>query len=76
MPDSVGRGPAEGATIEFAVDVWIEQHPSEPGLWDDLGEHQLFQHVVRMSDGTLADVGQRHRREARPGPRPARSAAS
>ncbi len=52
VPDSVGRSPAEGATIEFAVDVWIEQHPSEPGLWDDLGEHQLFQHVVRMSDGT------------------------
>jgi hypothetical protein len=52
VPDSVGRGPAEGATIEFAVDVWIEQHPSEPVLWDDLGEHQLFEHVVRMSDGT------------------------
>ena len=52
VPHSVGRGPVEGATIEFAVDVWIEQDPSEPGLWDDLGEHQLFQHVVRMSDGT------------------------
>lgn len=52
VPHSVGRGPVEGATIEFAVDVWIEQHPDEPGVWDDLGEHQLFQHVVRMSDGT------------------------
>ena len=52
VPDSVGRGPAEGATIEFAVDVWIEQHPSEPDLWGDPGEHQLFEHVVRMSDGT------------------------
>jgi hypothetical protein len=52
VPDSVGRGPAEGATIEFAVAVWIEQHPDEPMLWDDLGEHQLFEHVVRMSDGT------------------------
>jgi len=52
VPHSVGRGPAEGATIEFAVDVWIEQHPDEPGLWDDLGEHQVFEHVVRMSDGT------------------------
>jgi hypothetical protein len=52
VPDSVGRGPAESATIEFAVDVWIEQHPSEPVLWGDQGEHQLFEHVVRMSDGT------------------------
>jgi hypothetical protein len=51
VPRSVGRAPAEGATIEFAVDVWIE--PSlAPNAWGEAGEHQLFQHVVRMSDGT------------------------
>ena len=30
VPDSVGRGAGAGATIEFAVDVWIEQHPTSP----------------------------------------------
>jgi len=52
VPDSVGQGPTEGATVEFAVDVWIEQDPAEPGLWGDPREHQLFEHVVRMSDDT------------------------
>ena len=52
VPDSVGRAPGRGRTIEFAADVWIEQAASTPNLWGDPGEHQLFEHVVRMSDGT------------------------
>ncbi len=52
VPHSVVRGPAPGATIEFGADVWIEQDPSEPVVWGDSGEHHLFEHVVRMSDGT------------------------
>jgi hypothetical protein len=51
VPRSVGRAPAEGATIEFAVVVWIEPG-SQPSPWGEPGEHQLFEHVVRMSDGT------------------------
>lgn len=51
VPRSVSRGPAEGATIEFAVTVWIDPG-SQPGPWGDAGEHQLFEHVVRMSDAT------------------------
>jgi hypothetical protein len=52
LPGSVGLAPAQGATIEFAADVWIEQAASAPNVWGDPGEHQLFEHVVRMSDGT------------------------
>jgi hypothetical protein len=49
---SVGRGPAEGATMEFSVIVWIEEDAaSGSGVWGDPGEHQMFEHVVRMSDG-------------------------
>ena len=51
VPRSVGGAPAKGATIEFAVDVWIE--PSlAPNPWGKAREHQLFEHVVRMSDGS------------------------
>jgi hypothetical protein len=52
VPGSVGREPLEGATIEFSVEVWIEQAASAPNVWGDPREHQLFEHVVRMSDGT------------------------
>jgi hypothetical protein len=52
VPHSVARGPAPEATIEFGVDVRIGQAPDEPVLWGDLGEHRLFEQVVRMSDGT------------------------
>ena len=45
------RAPAGGATIEFAVDVWIDAG-SAATPWGPAGEHQLFEHVVRMSDGT------------------------
>ena len=51
VPHSVGRAPADGATIEFSVVVWIEPG-SQPSPWGAPGEHQLFEHVVRMSDGT------------------------
>ena len=51
VPRSVSGAPVEGATIEFAVDVWIEPS-SAPNAWGEAGEHQLFEHVVRMSDGT------------------------
>jgi hypothetical protein len=51
MPNSVGRL-AKGATIlEFGITVWIE--PSDSlGPWGDTGEHQLFEQVVLMSDGS------------------------
>jgi hypothetical protein len=51
VPRSVSRGPADGATVEFAAVVWIEPAPGV-SPWGDPGEHQLFEHVVRMSDGT------------------------
>jgi hypothetical protein len=51
VPRSVSKAPAEGATIEFAVVVWIEPG-SQPSPWGEPGRHQLFEHVVRMSDGT------------------------
>jgi hypothetical protein len=50
VPLSVSRGPADGATIEFSVVVWIEPVPGG-SPWGEPGEHQLFEHVVRMSDG-------------------------
>jgi hypothetical protein len=51
VPRSVGGAPVEGATIEFSVIVWIDAGP-QSSPWGDPGEHQLFEHVVRMSDGT------------------------
>ena len=51
VPGSVGGAPAQGATIEFAADVWIEPGVG-PNVWGDAREHRLFEHVVRMSDGT------------------------
>ena len=51
LPSSVSRAPADGATIEFSVIVWIEPS-SQPSPWGEPGEHQLFEHVVRMSDGS------------------------
>jgi hypothetical protein len=51
VPRSVGRRPVKGATVEFATVVWIDPG-SRPGPWGEAAEHQLFQHVVRMSDGS------------------------
>jgi hypothetical protein len=52
VPGSVGPGPLPSATIEFCADVWIQPSPTGPNVWGDPREHQLFEHVVRMSDGT------------------------
>ena len=51
VPDSTSAGPPEGATVEFAADVWIEP-AGAVSPWGDAGVHQLFESVVRMSDGT------------------------
>jgi len=51
VPRSVSRGAVDRATIEFAAIVWIEPSPGV-SPWGEPGEHQLFEHVVRMSDGT------------------------
>jgi hypothetical protein len=51
VPHSVGGFPAEGATIEFSAVVWIDAGPAA-SAWGPAGDHQLFEHVVRMSDGT------------------------
>lgn len=51
VPDSVGRGPSSNATIEFSVIVWIDPS-STVSPWGETGTHQLFENVVRMSDGT------------------------
>ena len=51
VPDSTSAGPPDGATVEFAADVWIEP-AGAVSPWGDAGVHQLFESVVRMSDGT------------------------
>ena len=51
IPDSTSGGPPDGATVEFAADVWIEP-AGAVSPWGDAGVHQLFESVVRMSDGT------------------------
>ncbi len=56
VPGPVGAAPVEGATLEFAVEVWIE--PSAAGgAWGPAGVHQLFENVVRMSDDSWRLVG-------------------
>jgi hypothetical protein len=51
VPHSVSQAPLKDATIVFSVIVWID--PAEnPNAWGDPGERQLFENVVRMSDGT------------------------
>lgn len=49
VPHSVSLAPK--ATVEFAADVWIRPS-SGVTPWGDTGTHQLFENVVRMSDGT------------------------
>jgi hypothetical protein len=51
IPHSVGGGPLPDATVEFSVLVWIEP-AAGPSPWGEPGEHQLFENVVRMSDGS------------------------
>ena len=53
VPHSVSRGPLPEATIEFAVKVFIDPEQSAAGSqWGDARDYQLFEHVVRMSDGS------------------------
>ena len=53
VPRSVSRGPLRAATIEFAVKVFIGPEDSAAGSqWGDARAYQLFEHVVRMSDGS------------------------
>ena len=53
VPHSVSRGPLPAATIEFAVKVFIDPADSASGgQWGDARAYQLFEHVVRMSDGS------------------------
>jgi len=51
MPEAVGVAPVSGATVEFAVQVWIKPSPSG-AAWGDTGVHELFENVARMSDGS------------------------
>ena len=51
VPRSVSEGPLAEATMLFSAIVWIEP-AADPNVWGDPGEHQLFENVVRMSDGT------------------------
>jgi hypothetical protein len=51
VPHSVSRSPKNEATVEFSVIVWIRPS-SNVTPWGDPGTHQLFEHVVRMSDGS------------------------
>ena len=53
VPGSVSRGPAPNATVEFAVKVFIEPEASPAGgQWGAARAYQLFEQVVRLSDGT------------------------
>ena len=58
VPRSVSHSPKSAATVEFAVDVWIRP-TSNVTPWGEPGTHQLFEHVVRMSDGSwrLVETG-------------------
>ena len=51
VPDPVGKAPVDGATVEFAVDVWIKP-TAGPSAWGPAGVHMLFENVARMSDGS------------------------
>jgi hypothetical protein len=51
VPNSVSPAPPDGATIAFGVTVWIEAaDPVTP--WNDRANNDLFESVVKMSDGT------------------------
>jgi hypothetical protein len=51
VPHSVGGSPEQGATLEFSAIVWVDAGSAD-SPWGPTGDHQLFEHVVRMSDGT------------------------
>lgn len=49
--NSIPSGSFGSATTEFAVTVWVEPS-ADVSPWGPAAEHTLFEHVVRMSDGT------------------------
>ena len=49
VPHSVARAPK--ATVEFSAIVWIRPSAGVTP-WGETGTHQLFENVMRMSDGT------------------------
>jgi hypothetical protein len=51
VPHSTSAAPPEGATVEFAVKVWIDPATSV-SPWGEAAVHELFESVVRMSDGS------------------------
>jgi hypothetical protein len=51
VPHSTSAAPPAGSTVEFAVKVWIEPAGSV-SPWGEAAVHELFESVVRMSDGS------------------------
>jgi hypothetical protein len=53
VPQSVSSAPPPAATVEFAVTVFIEPEQGPAGQqWGVAQDHELFEQVVRLSDGT------------------------
>ena len=52
VPRSVGRAPGGGRDDRVRRRRLDRAGPPQSSLWGDPGEHQVFEHVVRMSDGT------------------------
>ena len=51
VPGSTASAPPDGATVEFAAEVWVDP-ASGATPWGEAGTHELFESVVRMSDGS------------------------
>jgi hypothetical protein len=51
VPGSTSGAPPAGATVEFAVEVWIDP-AGAVSPWGEAAVHRLFESVVRMSDGS------------------------
>ncbi len=51
VPGSTAAAPPDGATVEFAAEIWIDP-ASGASPWGEAGAHELFESVVRMSDGS------------------------
>jgi hypothetical protein len=53
VPQSVSSAPPPAATVEFAVTVFIAPEQGPAGQqWGAAGNHELFEQVARLSDGT------------------------
>ena len=51
VPGTTSASPPDGATVQFAAEVWIDPS-SDVSPWGEAGVHELFESVVRMSDGS------------------------